>query len=222
MSTILITGANRGIGLALTRGYQASGQRVIAVCRHRSEALDELGVEVLSGIDVTRAEDLSRLHTAVADASITILINNAGVLGRTEFDRIEDQLDDYRQQFEVNALAPLRVTHALSDRLQSGSKVVIVTSRMGSMADNTSGGAFAYRMSKAAVNAAGVSLAHELKARGVAVVLLHPGYVRTDMTNHNGLIDADESAESLIQRIAALELDQTGSFWHANGEVLPW
>jgi NAD(P)-dependent dehydrogenase (short-subunit alcohol dehydrogenase family) len=116
----------------------------------------------------------------------------------------------------------LLITQALLGNLDEGSKVGIITSRMGSIADNDSGGSYGYRMSKAAVNAAGKSLAIDLKPRGIAVGILHPGWVRTDMTGRNGLIDANESAKGLLARMDELNLDNTGTFWHANGELLPW
>jgi len=106
--------------------------------------------------------------------------------------------------------------------LKAGAKIALVTSRMGSIADNDSGGSYGYRMSKAALNAAGVSLARDLQARGIAVAILHPGYVRTDMTGHSGLIDVDEAVNGLLERIDELNLDNSGSFWHRNGELLPW
>jgi NAD(P)-dependent dehydrogenase (short-subunit alcohol dehydrogenase family) len=127
-----------------------------------------------------------------------------------------------RALLDVNAVAPLLLTRALAARMQAGSKVALITSRMGSLADNGSGGYYAYRMSKAALNAAGVSLAHDLRPRGIAVVLLHPGYVRTDMNRGHGTIDADESARTLLQRIDELSVGNTGRFVHQNGEVLPW
>lgn len=222
MSTVLITGANRGIGLALTRRFHQRGDQVIAVCRRASDELDGLGVRVEADVDVTAGDSLAALRRRLDDVSIDILINNAGVMRRTSFDDIEDELDACRLQFEVNSLAPLRVTRALEDRLAPDARVAIVTSRMGSIGDNDSGGHYGYRMSKAAVNMAGVSMAHELKPRGIAVVLLHPGYVRTDMTGNTGHIDTSESATGLIQRIDELTLDTTGTFWHANGERLEW
>ncbi len=127
-----------------------------------------------------------------------------------------------RRQFEVNSLGPLRVTAALRGNFGEGSKVAIITSRMGSIADNTSGGRYGYRMSKTAVNMAGRSLAQDLREAGVAVVILHPGFVRTDMTGGQGLIDAPESAAGLIARIDELTLETSGSFRHTNGEDLPW
>lgn len=222
MNTIVITGANRGIGLALTRQYRDRGDSLVAVCRQSSSELDALGVRVESGIDVTDSDSLAELARRLSDVDIDVLINNAGVMRPTDFKDIEAQLDAYRLQFEVNSLAPLRVTRALLDRLGDGSRVAIITSRMGSIADNDSGGHYGYRMSKAAVNMGGVSMAQELSGRGIAVGLLHPGYVRTDMTGNTGNVDTDESAAGLIRRIDELTMENTGSFHHANGEELAW
>ncbi|MCC5864504.1 MAG: SDR family oxidoreductase [Wenzhouxiangella sp.] len=222
MKTALVTGANRGIGLELVRQLKHRGYQVIAVCRESSPELDQASVRIESGIDITSAEDLKALTGRLADIRLDLLINNAGLLRNSSLAGIEDELDGWRAQIEVNSLAPIRVTSALADKLGSGAKVIVITSRMGSIADNTSGGHMAYRMSKAAVNAATVSLAHELKERGIAVGLLHPGYVRTGMTGNTGHIDPDEAAAGLIARIEELSLDTTGSFHHANGEALPW
>lgn len=223
MSTLLITGANRGIGLELAKQYQMAGNQVIAVCRQSSNELQSIqGIRVESGIHVTQADDLAELAQRLEGIKLDVLINNAGLLVGTSLEGIERELDAYRNQFEINTLAPLRVTAALLGALGEGSKVVIITSRMGSVADNTSGGQFAYRISKAGVNSAGVSLAHELKPKGISVGLLHPGYVRTGMTKHTGHIDPDEAAAQLIKRIEELDLANTGSFRHANGEPLPW
>ena len=125
------------------------------------------------------------------------------------------------EQFRVNTLGPLRITHALLDNLGKGSKVVIITSRMGSVADNTSGGYYGYRVSKAGVNMIGMSLRHDLEPRGIAVALLHPGMVATGMTGGQG-IDVQQSAAGLIQRIDELDMSNSGSFWHAEGYALPW
>jgi len=222
MSNVVITGANRGIGLALCRQFAERGDAVIAVCREPSAELETLGVDVVSGIDVTDSKALAALAGRLSDVEIDILVNNAGVMKPTDFDKIEQQLDAFRVQFEVNSIAPLRVTRALAGRLRNGSRVFIVSSRMGSIADNDSGGHYGYRMSKAAANMCGACLAHELKDRGIGVGLLHPGYVRTDMTGNTGSVDTTESAAGLIREIDALTLDATGSFRHANGENLPW
>ena len=127
-----------------------------------------------------------------------------------------------RAQFEINSLGPLRITTALLPNLKEGSKVALITSRMGSVGDNTSGGQYGYRMSKCALNIAGASLAVDLRPKGIAVALLHPGFVRTEMTGGNGLINASESAAGLLARIEELNLANSGGFWHTNGESLSW
>lgn len=217
---VVITGANRGIGLSLATLYKARGCKVFAACRQSSSELDALGVTVISGIDVGVAEGASALATALSGQAIDLLINNAGILldeqlGRLNFDTIE-------QQFAVNALGPLRVTEALASNLVDGGKLALITSRMGSITDNTSGGRYGYRMSKAALNIAGVSLAHDLSPRGIAVAILHPGLVSTEMIGGYGDITPDEAAERLATRIDELDLSTSGSFWHSNGERLPW
>ena len=217
---VLITGANRGIGLEMTRQLAARGAQVLAACRRPSEALRRLDVQVIDDVDVTAASAGERLRAAVGDAGLDLLIHNAGLLTRETLDDLD--LDRVRRQLEVNALAPLRLTAELRDRLGRGSKVALVTSRMGSIADNTSGGMYGYRMSKAALNMAGRSLAHDLADQGVAVVLLHPGFVRTEMTGGQGFIEASEAATGLIARMDALTLEASGSFWHQSGEALPW
>ncbi|PRQ05854.1 hypothetical protein ENSA5_01740 [Enhygromyxa salina] len=220
MATILITGASRGIGLELARQLSARTDEVIATCRRSNSALDELGVRVEAGIDVTDGESLAELDRRLGDLSIDVLINNAGILQPSTLDALD--FDAIRRQFEVNAMGPLRVVSSLRARLGSGSKIAIVTSRMGSLADNSSGGSYGYRMSKAAVNMAGVSLAHDLRPEGVAVALLHPGWVQTEMTGGTGHITAQESARGLIARIDALTLETSGGFWHQDGSRLPW
>ncbi|MDZ7840469.1 MAG: SDR family oxidoreductase [Gammaproteobacteria bacterium] len=220
MTTTVITGANRGIGLELTRQSAARGDDVIAVCRNAGSELESLGVRVESGIDVSVQEDVDDLAARLSDTSIDTLISNAGILSRQSLDNLD--FDEIRRQFEVNSLGPLRVTAALRPQLKDGAKVAIVTSRMGSIADNTSGGHYGYRMSKCAVNMAGVSLARDLKDRDISVILLHPGYVDTDMTNHSGNVAPADAAAGLLQRIDELTLNSSGVFRHANGEDLPW
>jgi len=222
MQTAVITGANRGIGLELARQLADRGYRIIAVCRNASPELKTVDAQVEEGIDITDRESLEDLANRLRGTRIDLLVNNAGVLIPSSLDNIEEELDDWRAQYEVNALGPLRVTHALINHLNDGAKVAIVSSRVGSIADNGSGGAWAYRMSKAAVNMAGVTLAHELKDREIAVGLLHPGFVRTDMTGKRGDVEPAEAAAGLVERIGELNMATTGSFRHANGETLPW
>ena len=217
---IVITGANRGIGLEFCRYYKKQGASVIGVCRQSSPDLEQCANKVISNIDVANAESIGRLQEAVGKNRNDILINNAGILRNETL--TDMNFDTIQQQFEVNTLGPLRVSHALQNNLQNGSKVALITSRMGSIADNTSGSRYGYRMSKAALNIAGVSLAHDLKACGIAVAILHPGYVQTDMVGGRGDITPVEAAQRLAQRIAELNLENSGTFWHSNGEVLPW
>ena len=160
------------------------------------------------------------LSARLKGASIDWVIANAGVM---QLETIDDlSFDSMRAQLEVNTLGPLRTVKAVSASLKAGSKVGLITSRMGSIADNTSGGYYGYRMSKAALNAAGVSLARDLRARDIAVAILHPGFVRTDMTARHGQLEPSESAAMLLERMDALTASNSGTFWHANGDVLPW
>jgi NAD(P)-dependent dehydrogenase (short-subunit alcohol dehydrogenase family) len=221
MTLAVVTGANRGIGLALAGALKRRGAHVVAACRKSSPALDALGVEVVSGVDVATDDGIAALAKAIGDRAIDLLVNNAGIL--VWGDRLGAlDLAGIRKQFEVNALAPLRVTDALRDRLHKGAKVALVTSRMGSIDDNSSGGAYGYRMSKAALNMAGKSLAVDLKDRGVAVAILHPGMVKTDMIRGGGQVEPEDAAKGLLARIDSLTMETSGGFWHANGDRLPW
>ena len=220
MARVIITGANQGIGLELAKQYQSRGDEVIATCRQSNADLQNIGCEVVENIDVTQQGSVDTLAQIVGERRVDALINNAGILTSESFDDLN--FDRMRAQYEVNTLGPLRVTRALADNLRKGSKVGIVTSRVGSMDDNSSGGNYGYRLSKAAANMAGVNLAHDFRPRGVAVALLHPGYVRTNMTGGNGITDAATAAAGLIERMDALDMETSGSFWHAEGYQLPW
>ena len=216
----LVTGANRGIGLALCRRLKERGREVVAVCRTPSPALEALGVRVEAGVDVTSDEAVAALARRLEGVELDELICNAGILRE---DGLDDRAyGDIRAQLEVNAIAPLRVVAALHHRLRRGGKIALITSRMGSMGDNGSGGYYGYRMSKAALNAAGMSMARDLASAGIAVAILHPGFVRTDMTGATGNVDPADAAKQLVDRLEALTPETTGTFWHANGQVLPW
>ncbi|WP_339615721.1 SDR family oxidoreductase [uncultured Gilvimarinus sp.] len=219
-NTVVITGANRGIGLSFAQLYLARGYTVYAACRSASAELSGSGAKVIEGVDVGTDAGVKKLDDALQGVSIDLLINNAGILHNESLGQLN--LDTIRAQFETNTLAPLRITDKLADRLADNAKVALITSRMGSITDNTSGGRYGYRMSKAALNAAGMSLACDLKPRGIAVAILHPGLVGTEMIGGHGDITPDQAAERLVARIDELNLDNSGTFWHSNGQQLPW
>jgi NAD(P)-dependent dehydrogenase (short-subunit alcohol dehydrogenase family) len=219
MSTYLITGANRGIGFEMSRILTGRGDKVIAACRVASSQLLELGVEVLENVDVSQPESIKVMANSLEGRPIDVLINNAGILSREPLSDLD--LSRIQRQFEVNTLGPLLVSQAMLPNLSAGGKLIIVTSRMGSVADNTSGGMYGYRISKAGVNMVGKSLAEDLRDQGIAVRLLHPGMVATEMTGGNG-IPPEEAASGLLSRIDELTIKTTGELWHANGERLPW
>ncbi|MCU0529698.1 MAG: SDR family oxidoreductase [Cyanobium sp. Prado107] len=221
MSTVLITGANRGIGLEFCRQLQTRGDVVVAVCRTPSPELEQLGVRIEAGLDITDAGAGEELRRRLGDLSLDLLIHNAGLLEADSLESVE--ADSLRRQFEVNAVAPLLLTRALLPLLHEGSKLVLITSRMGSIADNGSGGYYGYRMSKTALCMAGKSLAIDLEPRGIAVAILHPGMVSTRMTGFTRSgISPETSVQGLLQRIDELSLASSGRFLHANGEELPW
>lgn len=220
MATVVITGTNRGMGLEFVKQYIAKGDKVIALCRNTSDELSQTSAKVIDKVDVGSPECLEQVLPILSDLKIDLLINNAGVLANETLEHMSATTLEY--QFRVNAIGPLMITQMLRKQLVKGAKVALITSRMGSVTDNTSGGRYGYRMSKAALNIAGVSLAHDLKDQEVAVALLHPGYVQTEMVNNGGDISAAVAVERLIRRIEELNLDNTGTFWHSNGEVLPW
>ncbi|RUT00440.1 short-chain dehydrogenase [Dulcicalothrix desertica PCC 7102] len=219
MATYLVTGANRGIGLEYCRQLKERGDTVIAVCRSACDELKNLGVQIEPNIDITLDASVNDLVNRLQGLHLDVLINNAGIIERVSLDNLD--FESIRRQFEINALGTLRVTGALLPNFKNGSKIIIMTSRMGSIEDNTSGGSYGYRMSKVAVSMAGKSLSHDLKPKGIAVAILHPGLVQTRMTGFSG-ITTSESVQGLIKRIDELNLNNTGTFWHSNGEILPW
>lgn len=221
MPTSLVTGANRGIGLAICRQLVARGEQVIGVCRQPSPELEALDLRIEAGVDITDQTGIERLVRNLAGLPLDRLIQVAGLLESTSLETLD--LDSLRRQFEVNALGPLRLSRALLHQLGPGSSIGLVSSRMGSIDDNTSGGSYGYRMSKVALNMAGRSLAIDLRSRGIAVAILHPGLVRTRMVKFTSQgIPAEEAARGLLERLDALTLESSGRFWHANGEELPW
>ena len=221
MATWLVTGASRGIGLELVRQLHARGDEVIATCRRRTAELDAVGCRVVDGIDVGSDDVGAALREALGDEQpVDVVVNNAGLARWDTLETID--LDAARAELEVNALGPLRVTLALLPRLGPGAKIALVSSKAGSIGDGPSGRNYGYRMSKAALNMLGANLAADLAARGIHVAVLHPGFVRTDMTGGGGNVDADEAAAGLIARLDELDASRSGRFFHADGSEVVW
>jgi len=223
--TVVITGTSRGIGLAMTKIFKQRGCKVFALCRQSSEALNALDVNVIEGIELSTPQGINNAKSALAGITIDLLINNAGILRNERLNSLDN--NTILEQFTVNALAPLLLSEALLLNLTAGSKIAFITSRMGSITDNESGGYYGYRMSKAALNSAAVSLAKDLNEHNISIGIYHPGYVQTDMVNSDGnLIHGDISAKEAAQRLILLTDDQTmaksGVFKHANGQSLAW
>ena len=220
MSVFLVTGANRGIGLEYCRQLKLRGQTVVAVCRQNSDELKQLSVRIEHVPDLSQEDSISDLISRLKGLEINTAILNAGINNVMDINSLDPE--SIRQQFEVNALAPLLLAKALMPCMSYGSKLVFMSSRMGSIQDNTSGGEYGYRMSKAALNSAVKSLAIDLKDQGISVGILHPGMVRTRMNLMSNGIPPEEAVGNLLNRIDQLSLENSGTFWHADGSVLPW
>ncbi len=219
MKKVIVTGANRGIGLELCRLYSERGDQVTALCRSHSNELRDLDFSVLEGIEITDSGAIGGLAQTLRGHHFDCLIVNAGIL---EPDRLASlDYESIERQFRVNAMGSLRVVEALIPNLPRGSCIALMTSRMGSIEDNSSGGYYGYRMSKAALNIMGKSLSIDLAPVGISVAILHPGMVGTQMTQGHGIHPA-LAAANLIERIDGLRASDSGTFWHAEGEVLPW
>ncbi len=225
MPTLLITGANRGIGLALLRIFAADGWRIHACCRQpeKAKALKAVaGAIRLHRVDVTDGLRVASLARELADEAVDVLVNNAGIYGpRTGF--CETDYDDWLKVLAVNTLAPLRLVERFVEHVgRSERKLVVnVSSRMGSISQN-SGGAYIYRSSKAALNAVTKGLSADLAARGITVVAVHPGWVQTDMGGAGADIPAETSAAGLRQVIEGLSAKDSGRFLNYVGEEIPW
>ena len=221
MSTFLITGSNRGIGLELCRQIHKRGDNVIATCRKASKELRDLGVRVEENIEISSNESITNLCKKLSGVNLDCLIHNAGIYEFNSFENLDKK--SILRQFEVNALSPICMTQSLKHLLKRSSKVAFITSRMGSIEDNSSGSSYGYRMSKVALSMAAKSLSIDLSRDDIYVAILHPGLVSTRMTGftRNG-ISPEESANGLLKRIDSLNKNNSGTFWHANGEVLPW
>jgi NAD(P)-dependent dehydrogenase (short-subunit alcohol dehydrogenase family) len=226
MPTVLITGANRGIGLEFARQYAADGWRVLAACRKpaAATALKAIGGDVqVHALDMQEDEQIPALAMALARERIDILINNAGIVGpREHFGKTDTKV--WLDVFHVNSIAPAHMAEAFADHLERGDRKLIVniTSKMGSVADNTSGGSYIYRSSKAALNMVAKTLAIDLASRGITVVLFHPGWVRTDMGGPGALITTEESVSAMRSKIGTLHASDSGKFFNFDGRPLPW
>lgn len=227
---VVITGANRGIGLGLARVYAERGDEVWATARKPAEAKELQALAKSSGgrvhvqeVDVQKSEQVKALATALGDTPVDVVINNAGIAspwnaGLADFDEAEAL-----RCFDTNALGAIRVTRALLENLRgTHGKVVNMTSRMGSIGDNGSGRAYAYRMAKAALNMATRNIAYEVRPFGGIAIALHPGWVKTSMGGGGATEDVSETAGRIVKRIDALKAEDSGRFWHAKGEELPW
>jgi NAD(P)-dependent dehydrogenase (short-subunit alcohol dehydrogenase family) len=221
---VVITGANRGIGLELARQFAARGDRVVAAVRDpsRAESAKKIdGVEVLA-CDVSSDESVTTFAKSLT-GPVDILVNNAGVTGkRAAFADLD--FEDMLRVYGTNALGALRVTRALLPRLCEGSakKILNLSTGMGSIGDNTSGGSWAYRLSKAALNMATRNLGHELASDGVLCVAVNPGWVQTDMGGPSATLPVAESAARLIRIIDGLKREQSGTFLNHDGQVYPY
>lgn len=225
MPTILITGANRGIGLGLAKAYAADGWQVIACCRKPAEATDLRAVPKVEvhALEVVSAESIAALKRELNGRPIDVLLNNAGTHGdRVNFGQTDPEL--WLRIFAVNTIAPIQIMAALLDNIAASDrkKVVSISSKVGSIGSGPSGGNYAYRTSKTALNMAMVNAAHEVKGRGVAVAVVHPGWVQTDMGGTSAPVTIDQSIAGLRQVIAKVNLSETGRFYNYTGEELPW
>ncbi|WP_269625230.1 SDR family oxidoreductase [Prochlorococcus marinus] len=220
MTNYLITGSNRGLGLEFCRQLNSERNKIVAICRSTSSELADLGVQVESGIDLTTYESIYKLRNKLSDFKIDIMIHNAGLLERDSFPNINKE--SVLRQFNINAISPLILTKVFLKNLSNTGKIILISSRMGSIADNSHSDFYGYRMSKSALCMAGKSLSIDLRARGIAVALLHPGMVNTQNRSIPKALTPELSVRELIKKINLLNLEDTGKFWHVNGEIISW
>lgn len=230
-STYFITGCNRGLGLEFVQQLLARGQRVIATCRDIATATDLTALTLkhsgqLSLVEMDVSDEAS-MREAVAllnDEAIDVFINNAGVYGPRDANFGNVDGPAMAEVLYTNAVAPVLLTQLLIDNVRKGSgkKLVYVSSKMGSIADNGRGGSYIYRSSKTALNSIVKSLALDFAPEGIAVATLHPGWVRTDMGGPNGLIDAPESVSGMLNVIDGLSVANTGQFFNYDGATIAW
>ena len=231
MSTVLITGANRGLGLEFTRQYAAEGWQVLACCRHpeQADALNAMAhrshgqVRVLT-LDVAELDTIDTLAKTLQGTPIDLIINNAGIYPDRNSGFGQIDYDAWMMAFLVNTMAPLKVAEAFLPHLERGQGKLIATvsSKMGSLDDNTSGGCYLYRSSKSAVNMVMKSLSLDLAARGIRAVILHPGWVQTDMGGPNALITPEQSVSGTRRVLEQATSKQSGRFLSYDGSEVPW
>jgi NAD(P)-dependent dehydrogenase (short-subunit alcohol dehydrogenase family) len=231
MRTILITGANRGIGLQFCKKYSEDGWKVIACCRRPEQSNELIALAncydnlVVESLDISLFEQVDKLANKLSGVPIDILINNAGVYDDNRMNGF-GQLDyaKWINSLNINTLGSVKLTEAFLPHIKQSEKrlIVNISSLMGSISDNGSGGSILYRSSKAALNAAMKSLSIDLKDQRVGVLILHPGWVKTDMGGPNALIDTKTSVDGMCLVIENFNLTQTGSFIRYDGELLPW
>ena len=229
MPSIMITSANRGLGLEFVRQYAADGWRILAGCRNPDAAYDlqELaGVHAMTvfPMDVTDLSSIRQAAAGLNDEPIDVLLNSAGIIGKPGQRTGNIDYESWAQVLNVNTMGPLRVTEAFVEHVARSERklVVTITSGLGSIADNTSGGSIPYRTSKAAVNMAMRSVAIDLGPRGIACVLVNPGWVKTDMGGPNAPLTPPQSVAALKRLIAALGLADSGKFLHYDGREYAW
>ena len=227
MPTVLVVGANRGIGLEFVRQYAADGWRVVAGCRRPDEASDlqalaQDGEVEVHAVDTTAAAQVGSFKSAVGDRPLDLVIANAGVYGGDHQGVGDVDFDAMARTLAVNTLGPVRIAEAFSANLSRGGKLVAITSQMGSIEDNGSGGFIAYRASKAGLNAAWKSIALALAPKGVTAMVLHPGWVSTDMGGAKAPTTPEQSVSGMREVIAALTPDDAGTFRAFDGRTLPW
>ena len=230
MATILVTGANRGLGIEFVEQYLNEGNDVIATYRNENSSMDliEMGNErsnlKLLQLDVSSNKSLNSFAENLGDSPIDIFINNAGVYGprNSSFGNVDEE--NWIPAIKINAIAPILLTQLIIKNIRSGAdkKLIFITSKMGSIDDNKGGGAYVYRSSKTALNAVVKSLSVDLENEGIVVALIHPGWVKTDMGGPNALIDKDTSVRGMTEVISNLDISSTGNFYNYDGSIIPW
>ena len=230
MARILITGANRGLGLEFVERYLESGDDVIATYRNEESSFDLINMRdersnlKLLHLDVSSNKSLNSFAENLGDSPIDIFINNAGVYGprNSSFENVDEE--NWIPAIKVNAIAPLLLTQLIIKNIRAGTdkKLIYITSKMGSIDDNKGGGAYVYRSSKTALNAVVKSLSVDLKNENIAVALIHPGWVKTDMGGPNALIERDTSVRGMTEVISNLDITSTGNFYNYDGSIIPW